>query len=92
MFEKILVAHDGSEGAQKAFDAALELVSRLRGSLHMISVEENLPRYAETIMEVDEEKEAEDTYFGQLAAQARRRAALRSVSLECSIVRPRSRG
>jgi nucleotide-binding universal stress UspA family protein len=87
MFEKILVAHDGSEGAQKAFDAALELASRLRTSLHMISVEEDLPRYAElTMMEVDEQKEAEDTYFGQLAAQAKARAALQSVSLEYSIV------
>jgi nucleotide-binding universal stress UspA family protein len=86
MFEKILVAHDGSDGAQKAFDAAVELASRLRASLHMISVEEDLPRYAETMLEVDDEKEAEDTYFGQLAAQAKRRAALHSVPLECSIV------
>jgi nucleotide-binding universal stress UspA family protein len=86
MFEKILIAHDGSDGAQKAFDAAVELASRLRASLHMISVEEDLPRYAETMLEVDDEKEAEDSYFGQLAAQANRRAALHSVSLECSIV------
>jgi nucleotide-binding universal stress UspA family protein len=86
MFEKILVAHDGSDGAQKAFDAAVELASRLHASLHMISVEEDLPRYAETMLEIDEEKEVEDSYFGQLAAQAKRRAALRSVTLECSII------
>jgi nucleotide-binding universal stress UspA family protein len=86
MFEKILVAHDGSEGAQKAFDAAVELTSRLHATLHMISVEEDLPRYAETMLEVDEEKEVEDSYFGQLAAQAKRRAALHSVTLECSII------
>jgi nucleotide-binding universal stress UspA family protein len=86
MFERILVAHDGSDGAQKAFDAAVELASRLHASLHMISVEEDLPRYAETMLEVDEEKEVEDTYFGQLAEQAKRRAAFHSVTLECSIV------
>ncbi|MGD1096733.1 MAG: universal stress protein [Bryobacteraceae bacterium] len=87
MFEKILVAHDGSDGAQKAFDAAVDLASRLQASLHMISVEEDLPRYAETTMgEIDEVKEEEDTYFGQLAAQAKRRAALHSVPLEYSIV------
>lgn len=86
MFEKILVAHDGSDGAQRAFDAAVELASRLKSKLHMISVEEDLPHYAETMLEVDEEKELEDSYFGQLAAQAKRRAALRSVTLECSIV------
>jgi nucleotide-binding universal stress UspA family protein len=86
MFEKILVAHDGSDGAQKAFDVAVELASRPHASLHMISVEEDLPHYALTMMEVDEQKQVEDTYFGQLAAQAKRRAALRSVALGYSIV------
>jgi nucleotide-binding universal stress UspA family protein len=86
MFEKILIAHDGSDGAQRAFDAAVDLASRLHATLHMISVEEDLPRYAETMLEVDDEKEEEDTYFGQLADQAKRRAALHSVPLECSIV------
>ena len=86
MFERILVAHDGSDGAHKAFDAAVELASRLKASLHMISVEENIPRYAEMMIEVDEEKEAEDTYFGNLGAQAMRRAALQGVQLEASIV------
>lgn len=52
----------------------------------MISVEEDLPRYAETMLEVDDEKEVEDSYFGQLAALAKRRAALHSVTLDCSIV------
>ena len=86
MFERILVAHDGSDGAQKAFDAAVELASRLKASLHMISVEENIPRYAETMVEVDEEKDAEDSYFAKVAAQAKRRAALHAVPLETSIV------
>ena len=86
MFEKILVAHDGSDGAQKAFDVAIELASQLKARLHMISVEEDIPRYAETMMEIDEEKEVEDSYFGQVAAQAKRRAGLHSVSLETSIV------
>ena len=51
----------------------------------MISVEEPLPRHAETIDEVREEKEVEDTYFGRLAAQSKQRAALRGVNLECTI-------
>lgn len=86
VFERIVVANDGSDGAQKAFDAAIELASQLKASLHMISVEEDIPRYAETMLEVDEEKEAEDTYYGQVAAQAKRRAALHNVALETSIV------
>ncbi len=67
MFEKILVAHDGSDGAQKAFDVAVGLASQHRATLHMVSVEESIPRDAETMVEVDEEKDAEDSYFGQLA-------------------------
>jgi nucleotide-binding universal stress UspA family protein len=86
VFEKILVAHDGSDGARKAFDAAVDLASRLHATLHMISVEEDLPHYAETMLEVDDEKEEEDTYFGLLVAQAKRRAALHAVALDCSIV------
>jgi nucleotide-binding universal stress UspA family protein len=70
VFEKILVAHDGSDGAQKAFDAAVALALQLKATLHMISVEENIPRYAETMVEVDEEKDAEDSYFGQLARRS----------------------
>ena len=82
----MLVAHDGSEGAQKAFDCAVELAAQMKANLHMIGVEEDIPRYAETMVEVDEEKEVEDTYFGQLAAQAKRRAALHGVNLQTSVV------
>ena len=85
MFRRILVANDGSDGAQKAFDWAIELAAALGTELHMISVEEDLPRYAEIIEEVREEKEIEDTYFGRLAAQAKQRAALRGVDLGCTI-------
>jgi nucleotide-binding universal stress UspA family protein len=86
VFENILVAHDGSDGAQRFFDVAVELVSQLKAELHMISVEENIPRYAATMVEADEEKDAEDSYFGKLAAQAKRRAALHNIAIKTSIV------
>ena len=87
MFKRILVAHDGSDGAQRAFDVGVELASTTQASLHMISVEEDLPRHAEMIIdEVAEVKDEEDSYFGQLGNQARRRAALKGVALETSIV------
>jgi nucleotide-binding universal stress UspA family protein len=86
MLQKILIAHDGSDGAQKAFEAAVELAARLNLSLHLVSVEEDLPQYAQTMDEVSQEKEQEDSYFGQLASQCRRRAALSGVALESSIV------
>jgi nucleotide-binding universal stress UspA family protein len=87
MFKRILVAHDGSDGAQHAFDVAVELAAATEASLHMISVEEDLPRHAEMVVdEVAEVKDAEDTYFGELGNQARRRAALKGVAIETRIV------
>jgi nucleotide-binding universal stress UspA family protein len=86
MFNKLLIAHDGSDGAQKAFDVAVDLAVKLQARLHMISVEEDLPKHAETIGEIEDEKDIEDSYFGQLAEQCKRRAALHSVDLDCSIL------
>ena len=85
MYKKILVANDGSDGARRAFDFAVELASCFQAELHMISVEEHLPRHALTMTEVEEAKAVEDTYFGQLAMQCERRAGLRGVNLEWTI-------
>jgi len=87
MIEKILIAHDGSDGAQAAFDAALELASRFGAALEMISVEERSTHDGETIDAVSDEIEEKNTYFEQLAAQSKRRAARSGVDLRTSIVR-----
>lgn len=86
MFESILVAHDGSDGAHKAFEAALKLAGQLESKLHMISVIESLPRHAEIIAEVEDARYRQGSYFERLAAQAKRRAAFQSISLENTIV------
>ena len=86
MFDKIQIANDGSDGARHAFDIAIKLAAANSGRLHMVSVEEGLRRYAQTIGEVAEEREVEDAYFSQLASQAKRRAALQHVELDCSIL------
>lgn len=85
MFKKMLIAHDGSDGARKAFDRAVELASCFQAELHMISVEEHLPHHAQIMIEVKEAKETEDTYFGQLALQCKHQAALQGVKLECTV-------
>jgi nucleotide-binding universal stress UspA family protein len=87
MIEKILIAHDGSEGAQKAFDAALDLAKRLGASLDMVSVEERAAHDGETVDEVSEEIEEQNSYFEQLSLQCKRRAALKGVPLCTSVVR-----
>jgi nucleotide-binding universal stress UspA family protein len=86
MIEQILIAHDGSDSARKAFDFAVDLTARVGARLRMICVEEEIPRPAEAIDEFREEKDRADSYFGQLAEHCRARAALRSVDFETVIV------
>ena len=86
MFEQILIAHDGSDSAQKAFDVAVDLANRLGARLRMICVEEEIPRHAEVIDELREAKDEADSYFGQLAEHCRVRAGAHSVGLETAIV------
>jgi nucleotide-binding universal stress UspA family protein len=81
MFHKILIAHDGSEHARRAFTTAVGLAVSWRSELHMICVEEHLPHYAATVGEVLEEKDEEDTYFGALAREAKAEAAAGGVDL-----------
>jgi nucleotide-binding universal stress UspA family protein len=85
MFGQILIAHDGSDSARKAFDTAVQLAAALGAHLRMICVEEEIPRHAEVIDELREEKDRADSYFGQLAEQCRTRAAMHSVDIETVI-------
>jgi nucleotide-binding universal stress UspA family protein len=83
---RILIAHDGSDPARKAFDVAVALASGLGAELQMICVEEEIPRRGEVVDELEEERERADTYFAQLVEQCRARAALRKVELDYVIV------
>jgi nucleotide-binding universal stress UspA family protein len=86
MFQQILIAHEGSDAARKAFDVAVDLAKSLGARLRMVCVEEELPRHAEVIDEFREEKDRADTYFGQLTAHCRSRAAMHNVDFETTIV------
>jgi nucleotide-binding universal stress UspA family protein len=86
VIEQILVAHDGSDSARKAFDFAVDLSARLGARLRMICVEEEIPRHAEVIDELREAMDRADSYFGLLADRCRARAALYSVELDTVIL------
>jgi nucleotide-binding universal stress UspA family protein len=86
MFDKILIAHDGSEGARKAFDFAVELAGQTNASLHMISVEEDSPPHAKPPSKGVEERQWVDQKFADLTAHAQQRAALGSVDLQCTVL------
>jgi len=73
MPETILLGLDGSPGSFNALAQAIELAKRFGAELHTISVEE-MPRLAETIGEVVEEKDLEDHRFGEAVAKARQMA------------------
>ena len=85
MFRKILVANDGSPGAQAALSAAIDLALKCGGELHMICIEE-IPRFAATIDEIEEEKEEADLRFTSVIRRAKELAAQKGVSLETHLL------
>ena len=85
MFRKILVANDGSAGASSALGVAIELAGKLGCELGMICVEE-IPRFAETIDEVEGESEAAGERFVPVINQAKERAARKGLSLNEHLV------
>ena len=87
MFQKILVAYDGSEGSRRALQAGIELAKQLDADLCTISVMEHLPHYAATVGEVKEAQEEFEAFFRTLTKQARDLAALEGVELE-TVVKP----
>lgn len=86
MFRKILVANDGSEGAKKSVQVAIDLATRYAAELHAISVEEHLPHYAATVGEVIEAKQDAADYFRQVTREAELAALARGVRLTSHVV------
>ena len=85
-FDNVLVAIDGSQGAQHALDCALSLVERLGGKLTALVVEGKLPAYAATAGEVDEVKKEKDAFFERVLEGARDQAKAHGVELETELV------
>jgi nucleotide-binding universal stress UspA family protein len=86
LFENILVAIDGSEGAQRALDCAISLVERLGGKLTAVAVEGKLPAYAATAGEVDEVKQEKDRFFQRVLEEAESQARERGVEIKAELV------
>lgn len=84
-FEKILVAVDGSECSDHAFEKALELAALAGAKLTALAVEGPLPAYAATIGEVDEVKREKDSFFRKLAAAARSRGERAGVEIDVDV-------
>src|SRR5713101_6246237 len=81
MFRKILAANDGSPGAFTALGAAIDVAGKYGAELHMISVEE-IPRLAETIDEVEGEREEAERRLGPVIERSRQLAADQGLALQ----------
>jgi nucleotide-binding universal stress UspA family protein len=85
MYARILVANDGSAGAQKALTAAIELARQISAELHMVAVEE-LPRFPASIDEVAEEKDEANQRFRPVIEAAQSEAAANGVAIETHLI------
>lgn len=86
MYTKILIAYDGSDKANEALHVGIDLGRCAGQELHLVMVEEELPRYAGTMDEVDVIKEQKDAYFGQLGREACAQAQNEGVTLHTRVV------
>ena len=82
MFQSILVAYDGSSGAEAALRMGIDLAKAAGAELQTISVEGRLPRYAATIGEVEEAREEIDAHFHTLMKHARDLALIEGLEIE----------
>jgi nucleotide-binding universal stress UspA family protein len=84
-FRKILVGFDGSEGSRRALAQALRLAAADGASIHVLSVIEHLPRYAATVSEVEETREAEERHVALLQAEVQSAAESRGLAVESAV-------
>ena len=81
---KILVGLDGSQNAFKALDEGIRLALFYKAELHTISVE-TIPRFPETIGEVEEEKAFEDSKYKGIIEKAKDLADKQNCPIESHI-------
>ncbi|MBN9624458.1 MAG: universal stress protein [Actinobacteria bacterium] len=73
MFQRILIAWDGSEVALRAFDVAIDLTRRFEGELLAVSIAHS-PAHAETEADREESSEAARRYLEATFAEVSDRA------------------
>ena len=83
MYKHILIAYDGSAGAQRALAHALTLAKILGARIGAIWVRSSLPHFPETVDEIAEEKEAADKYLAGLKAEMEIAAHAAGMEIPC---------
>ena len=72
MYKNILVAYDSSDGSKMALERGIELSHHSQALITALWVKAPLPQYAETVSEIEEERNAADEYFQQLQTETAR--------------------
>ena len=85
MFQKILVAIDGSPASEKALAAAVDLAARCGAELTALSVAE-LPTVAGVVGEIEGARERAEAHFRQLGQAAVEYARSKGVALRAVTV------
>ena len=86
MFDKILVAIDGSPASEKALAAAVDLAGHYNADLTAISVAE-VPEVVGMVDEVDELRQSAEAHFRQIGEAAVAYARSRGLALRSVVVR-----
>jgi nucleotide-binding universal stress UspA family protein len=69
MFNKILLAYDGSDGAKLALDKAAGMAEAAAADFHLLAVG-RIPEYAETVSEVEEAREHAKRFYSKIMEEA----------------------
>ncbi|WP_242529364.1 universal stress protein [Methylacidimicrobium sp. B4] len=85
MFEKILVANDGSDPAFRALSAALALARQNHSELHMVCVEE-VPYLPELLEEVREAAGTEARRLHHVVERSKAMAAAEAIPLATHLI------
>jgi nucleotide-binding universal stress UspA family protein len=81
MFKKILIAYDGSDTSKRALEVAINLAQKYNAYFEILSVIEELPKYAATVGEVKEVQLEAQKHFHELQQEAIAKAAETGVVL-----------
>jgi nucleotide-binding universal stress UspA family protein len=85
MLKTILVAYDGSEGAQRALKFALDLAKVHQAEVHALAVAEQLPMQEVSAGELGAETEFFQRYYREQLAKAQETAAEAGVALKTQL-------
>lgn len=82
---KILVGLDGSDNSYRALGVAIELAKFYHAELNTISAE-GLPRFSESVSEVEEEKTEIASHFKAIMAKAQKIASKNNFTITAHVV------